>query len=258
MPPFEGHMNKFDPKLDQILRQMVSASNGSIVITTTGYANAIKSPGSWLRTTIYTTGATWTKGSDVGSVKVRVQAGGGGGGAVAGVASKSSSGGGGGAGGYCEKDIAAGSLGATETVTVGIGGTAGAGDGSPNDGGTGGTSSFGSHASASGGVGGGGSSGTNTNTIGGNGGAGGVGSSTDFNIVGGPGSYGVRFGVEVTGFGGNGGTSPFGGGAAGGSNTPGTSASNYGGGGSGASSYTSSNKAGGAGNGGYVIVEEYS
>ena len=92
--------------------------------------------------------ATWTKPAGLKYVVVECVGGGGGGPSYTG--SGTSYAGVGAGAGYSKKLIAASSLGTTETVTTGIGGTANAGTGT---GGTGGTSSFGSFLSATGGSG---------------------------------------------------------------------------------------------------------
>lgn len=94
---------------------------------------------------------TYTKPAGLARVKVEVLgAGGAGGGAPNPVANSTSAGGGGGAGAYTVALIEAGDIGATETITVGAGGT-GINGGAGNDGGD---SSFGSHVIAGGGSGG--------------------------------------------------------------------------------------------------------
>ena len=110
---------------------------------------------------IFTADGTWTKPTDCTKVKVTVVAGGGGSGAVKGrghtsmpspYRSTSISG----AGGTSIKLIDVTSI-ASETVTVGTGGSAGTianSTSNPSAGGSGGTSSFGSHCSATGGSGG--------------------------------------------------------------------------------------------------------
>lgn len=130
---------------------------------------------------IYLTSDTWTKPAEVNFLYavVTVVAGGGGSGAI-GTTIGAATGGSGGGGGAAILKILAASLAATETVTVGAGGTAGTAGGA---GGTGGTSSFGAHVSATGGVGGlGTAGGTYANSS-----AGGVGSSGNVNFRGGGG-----------------------------------------------------------------------
>lgn len=93
---------------------------------------------------VFTSSGTWTKPSGYSAdtpVIIEVWGGGGGG-------SSNASGGGGGGGAYSQVIVNMGSLGATETITVGTGGATGF------NGVTGGTSSFGSLLSAFGGAGG--------------------------------------------------------------------------------------------------------
>lgn len=122
----------------------------------------------------YTSTGVFTKGTYAGikAVEVEVIGGGGGSGYAAATSGSQISWGCGGAGGaYAHAFILAGSLGTSETVTVGAGGTAGV-SGTP-DGGNGGDSSFGAFAVAGGGQGGfdnlqsTGASGTNNRNSGG-------------------------------------------------------------------------------------------
>lgn len=195
--------------------------------------------------------ATWTKQAGLKYIKVQVQAPGGGGG---GATQADAAAGGGGAGGYSEKIIAAASLGATETVTIGVTGTAGAAAG--GNGGNGGTTSFGSHASATGGTGAVGASAANTA-----GGVAGIGSLGTINLQGGAGLSGI--GNSAIAVGGNGGTSAMGGGGLGGfsadstTDVAGANGGAYGAGGGGACSGGGGDAAGGAGGAGIVIVTEY-
>lgn len=189
-----------------------------------------------------------------------VGGGGGGGGAATTTSSQVAAGAGGGGGGYSRKTISAATIGASKTVTIGVGGTAGANTG--GNGGTGGTSSLGAILSATGGAGGTGGSASNQNQNAG--GVGGVGSSGDFNTSGTPGQYG--FGLSAAGvvqfvFGGQGGSTFFGGGGVG---VPGVgggagvTGQSYGGGGSGGSNGgNNGQQAGGAGFAGIVVVTEY-
>jgi len=227
--------------------------------------------------------ATWTK--DTGLKRIRVQAWGAGG---SGACSTSSNNGGGGGGSYAERWFEAADLGATETVTIGAGGTA-VGPSSDANGVAGGNTTFGSLLTAYGG-----GAGFKTNTAadytgGGGGGplsAGGSGGSASALNAGSPGApvagsgigesaiYGggggrgsdAGGGSYYSGGGGGGatnigsqagGTSVFGGnGGAGGYNdTSGTAGSVLGGGGGGAERVTTS--VSGAGGDGQVIVTEY-
>ena len=188
--------------------------------------------GQLLRVTTFTSSGTWTKQNDVGMVLVKVTGGGGGGPAVNGATDY-----GGGGGGYSEKIIFESSLGATETVTVGAGGSAGAAN--SGSGGPGGTSLFGSHCQATGGS---------------NNGSGGVGSGGDINLTGCFGSS-PNYTDQI---GGNGGSSPTINGAGVGIavspySKPGNANS-----GSGGASSAQLAVSGAAGGSGLVIVYEYS
>ena len=193
-----------------------------------------------------------------------VGGGGAGGGAAATSSTQGAAGGGGGGGGYARKTVTAATIGTSQTVTVGAGGTVGAAGN--NAGNTGGTSSVGSIVSATGGSGGSGSAVSGaTNVAFAAGGAGGVGSSGDFNAKGNAGTGGYAVGVTPTcALPGSGGGSYFGGGAAAvGAGTNSTSNGNagqtYGGGGSGGYNLLSeaSGATGAAGGSGVVIITEY-
>ena len=154
---------------------------------------------------IFTSGDTWTKADYTGLTFTQVitTGGGGGGGGVAGVAADTTTehaGGGGGGGGTAIEIIPAGSLGTTETVTVGTGGSAGAAGG---NGGAGNSSSFGSHNSANGGgLGTGRAANGNACTValdGGAGGTGGTATGGDINLTGGDGGNGKCLGEFAQG-----------------------------------------------------------
>lgn len=184
------------------------------------------SSGRYLRTTVFTAGGTWTKGSDVGSIRVR---GVGGGGGVA----PSTGSGGGGSGGYFEKTIASPT--AAYTVGIGAGGSLG--------GGSGGNTTFDVVCTGNGGSGVAGPIGT--------GGSGGTATGGDINLTGAGGGWGA---ASTNAYYGNGGSSYFGGGAAGNVNnaTGAVGSTNTGGGASGGST------TGAAGGSGIVLVEEFS
>ena len=201
---------------------------------------------------VFTTGGTWTKPAGLKRVKVTVTAGGGGGSGTA----NDAVGVPGAGGGTAIEIIEAASLGATETVTLGNGGTAGAVGN--NSGGTGGSSSFGALLSATGGSGG----------LNDSGGAdavdGGIGSGGDINIKGGGGGGGGGKPVAGNGSPSVGGASFWGGGGGVGlardvdnlsiiDAHPGQAPGSGGGG-----VYSNSGAAGGAaGAAGIVVVEEY-
>jgi hypothetical protein len=199
----------------------------------------------------------WTKPTGLKFVVVEVQGGGGGsGGTAVTSAGQGAASGGGGSGGYARKKIAASSLGATETVTVGAAGTA-ASSGN-NAGGTGGNSSFGSHCTGSGGAGGSGGASQAGWSSGGAGGAGGAATGGDLNIAGGDGSRGIVGAADV-GIGTNrGANSLFGFGGNSSIQATGTTGKGYGAGGGGTNRWASQGALGGAtGSAGIVIVHEY-
>jgi hypothetical protein len=180
---------------------------------------------------VFTSSGTYTKPSGLKRVVVYVVGGGG--------AGRSGGGGGGAGGGTAIEVIEASSIGSTETVTIGAGGT----DNTSNPAGSGGTSSFGSHCSATGGGGG-------ALTAGGGHypGDGGAGSGGDLNITG----QGANVTHEAQG-----GSSAFGGGGRGSRNdgtyAHGQAGGAFGGGGGGAISGGN----GGDGAAGVVFVFEY-
>lgn len=206
----------------------------------------------------YTSNDTWTKPAGLKFVIVQVVGGGGGGGGADATSANVAVGSGGGSGGYGIKKIAVGSLGSTETVTIGAGGTGVSG----SIGNTGGTSSFGAHVSCTGGVGGTVlvASGTIQFQTGGGGGAS---SSANINVDGNNGNMSMRISAS-RGAGGGGGSSPYG---RGGADTNGTGTSqnvtgfaaqgNGAGGGGGSNTGTQSAVLGGAGTAGIIIVHEY-
>lgn len=219
-------------------------------------------------TTVFTGSGTWTKATlNPLYVKITVIGGGGGGGGASSMASvKSSSEGAGGGGGGCSiRTVQGGSLGATETVTIGAGG--GGGNTSGGNGSAGGSSSFGSWATATGGSGGegmtaGNGGSTNSSASMSLGGAAGVGSSGDVNLRGDDGGNGAVW-VDYYTYG-RGSRANFGGGSymAGrrrSTPTGGTGAAGYayGGGGAGGVGSVGTGRAGGAGAAGIVIVEEF-
>lgn len=210
-------------------------------------------------TTVFTASGTWTKATlNPKFIRVTVVGGGGGGGGcdASGSVSDSSCGSGGGGGGASIKTIMAASLGATETVTVGSGGTGG--NTSGTDGTSGGTSSFGSHCSATGGGAGQGMA-TATSGLSNEAAAdGGVGSLGNQNIFGGDGGVALVLGGDPT-YGNFGGSSLFAGiRKARNSNGTGLAGHLYGGGGSGGlQNGLGGGQSGGAGAAGIVIVEEY-
>lgn len=210
-------------------------------------------------TQTFTSNGTYTPTPGMLYCVVEVVGGGGGGGGTSTTgATTVSNGSGGGGGGYCRKTISAATIGASQAVTVGAGGTAGAVGG--GTGGTGGTSSLGALLQATGGAGGiGSSAGTSAGSIGG---SAGVGSGGDLNASGQVGGFSQGNNSLAFQWGGTGGNSIFGGGPqgriGGGGQEAGTAGLNYGSGGSGGFTWLSSTQVtGGAGAPGIVIVTEY-
>lgn len=177
----------------------------------------------------------------------------GGGGASAG-AGNYSTGAGGGAGEYAVGVFSAATIGASQSVTIGAGGTGNSGA----DGGNGGNTSVGSTLiSANGGSGGGHSAAsTSVAAAGGAGGSGGTGGS--YRISGQAGFGGWAYVTPFLDFPGVGASNPLGFGGAAVTNGTGGAGTGYGSGGGGAGDQsTSTARTGGAGGGGIVIVTEY-
>lgn len=209
---------------------------------------------------IYTANDTWTKPANLDYIETWVKGGGGGGasGGTAGVG-QASAGGGGGSGGLAYKKIAAASLAATESVTVGAAGTGGTVGGL--GGGAGGNSQFSGTLLVKGNGGAGGLTGNaGVTALIVNGGAGGAASGGDINAPGAPGHPGMRIdGTDIAP--GTGGSSEYGGGGF----SPASSippAGNFGtgrgaGGSGGGSLNNDGGNAGGDGTAGIVIVREF-
>jgi hypothetical protein len=200
----------------------------------------------------FTGSGTYTPSAGMSYCVMEVWGGGGGGGGVTSTAGNSA--GGGGAGGYSKKIVSAATVGLSQSVTIGAGGTAGANTG--GTGGTGGTTGVGSILQATGGTGGAGdTTGGGTCALGGDGG---VGSSGNINATG---AYGFNSDFNAsTQQSGGGGNSSLGGGGRGKpytANAAGANAAaNSGSGGSGAAANGSAN-VGGTGGSGYCVITEY-
>jgi hypothetical protein len=214
--------------------------------------------------TRFLSSGTYTKPSWLRMAIIKGCGGGGAGGGSGANATNSACGGGGGYAGYGELLLLAANISATETVTIGAGGT-----GNLNSGGSaGGNTSFGTHVTFNGGHGGsvgGAGVGTACQTSGGPGTGGTVGSGADLAITGASGEYGVRgLGAAFNqAFSGQGASGRMG---AGGSSVTGSSAGGFdgnpgigfGSGGSGsADGNSSTTHTGGAGAPGLVEVWEY-
>lgn len=224
--------------------------------------------GRLLRISRFTSSGNWVKQKDVGFIIVELLGGGGGGGGAKSESGPSygSAGASGAGGGGCRKYILATSLGATEAVSIGAGGTAGAS--TPTDGSTGGTSYFGAFCSASGGQGGQACI-INQPTTAGSTAQGGIGTGGDVNWRGGSGFQICSIADTISpSFPGGNGAMPIGGSGAMGqmnkviadSFTGLNADANSGGGGSGGLCKYSTNdtRAGGTGGSGLCVVYEYS
>lgn len=221
----------------------VDSYNDAQIITTFNTIN-VKS---------YTSSGTYTPSFGMRYCTVECWGGGGAGGSIAGLYGASNGAAGGGAGGYSRKTVPAATIGASQAVTIGAGGTPGSAG--AYFGGNGGATSVGSICVANGGSGGG-----FVATAYGLGGTAGTG---DIAAVGQNGDVGVASSTaEVYAFGGCGGNSSVGSGGK--SNvitsnvSNGTAGSGYGTGGSGACSNNYIIPAqGGAGTSGYVVITEF-
>lgn len=212
---------------------------------------------------VFTTSGTYTPTSGMAYCVVQCLAGGGaGGGANATAADSLSSGGGGGAGEYAVSVFSASSIGVSQVVTIGAGGT-GVSAGTGN---TGGTTSLGVLITALGGLGGDAST-ASSSSGGANGGAGGTGGTGgNYRAPGAKGDYswssstGAGVGIVASGSGaasqlGQQGTGTFLGNTG---TVVGSAASGYGAGGSGAiNSFSNSASTGGTGSSGILIVQEF-
>jgi hypothetical protein len=206
---------------------------------------------------IFTSSGTYTPTAGMSQCTVEViGAGGGGGGVTASGIAQAAVAGGGGAGAYSKSLFSSGTIGPSQAVTIGAGGTGGpAGN---NNGTNGGSTSFGALLSCSGGNGGfGGSASGNMTFYGVFGAGGGALISGQINVNGNSGELGLGFGPDAIGIGGHGGDSFYGIGGEQLINLPGANGFNYGSGGGGASSGNTAAAAGGNGAGGIVIITEY-
>ena len=210
---------------------------------------------------VFTGSGTYTPHTGMVTCIIECVGGGGAGGGSNGTGSQVNVGGGGGSGGYSRKLATAADIGASKTVTIGAGGTAGAAG--PNAGGNGGDTSVGVLCIGKGGTGGGG---TDASVSVGAAGAGGIAGTATGGIAaaGASGNSGYAANTAATSvFGAAGGSSLFGGGAApaaffGTGDANGAAASAYGsGGGGGYTSNSIANVTGGAGSSGIVIITEY-
>ena len=207
-----------------------------------------------IRIVVFTSNGTYVPAPNATSFQIEAVGGGGGGGGTSGAASVVCVGGGGGGGGYAKSCLTAAQVGASQAITIGIGGVGNV-NGTGN---TGGTTSFGSLVSVTGGI--GGSSVASGAYAGDGGGASGTG---DFIGRGEPGEGG-NWQTTINLLTGGGGGSIYGGGGrsilvpGGQPAAAGNPGYGYGGGGAGGGvSNHVSTAAGGNGSSGVVIVTEF-
>lgn len=247
--------NSGTPTSGQIATWVNSTTIQGVALTTLATVNKVKSQS-------FNASGTYTPSAGLQYAIMECVGGGGAGGGSAGQLTYMFNGGGGGGGGYAKAIASAATIGASQTISIGNGGT-GANGASGNNGGP---TSIGSLCVAGGGNGGIVSSISSV----GNGGAGGVG--TTGNVLMASGSGGgagpwvlQNAGVLYTqGPPGTGGSSIWGGGGiqgatADGSVVNGSTGLSYGGGGSGSqnNNYAAVNGTGGVGAGGYVVITEF-
>lgn len=205
-----------------------------------------------VRRQIFTSSGTYTPDATMVYALIECWGSGGAGGGVVGSATGTRGGGGGGAGGYSASIKTAAQVGASQTVTIGAGGTGS----SAATGGNGGATSVGSLVVANGGSGGGLNDGSTGFGTAGAGGAVGTGDDARLGGPGFPGNYATI--TTVMAMGGQGGGP---GGGAGrislSSAGAGNNANVAGGGSGGAANASSSSVAGGSGGGGIVVITEY-
>lgn len=240
---------------DAIGADQIDASEAEDIRTKLGLDDLILSS---VKTQIFSTNGTYTPSTGMAFCIVEAIGGGGGGGGAKSASGSGCGAGGGGAGGYSRKRLTAADIGASKTVTIGAGGTAGAA--TPTAGGNGGDTSLGTLVIAKGGAGGA----SATTSAGGAGGAGGVAGTGDFVPAGSAGGFGSGSSTTTTSpTSGSGGAGPFGGAGAGRIQNnsglqAGSAGAGSGSGGGGAVEFNqSTGAAGGAGSAGIIIITEY-
>jgi hypothetical protein len=207
-----------------------------------------------IRVQVFSSSGTYTPDANLLYAEIEaVGAGGAGGGASSGGGNTACAGGGG-AGSYSRKIATAATIGASQTVSTGTGGTC---PGGTSAGGAGGDTSVGALCIGKGGSGGVSSGGGGASSP--QGGAGGVAGTGDVTTPGAPGTNGWSNAINTNfGLAGTGGSSRFGNGGRGGASS-GTAgeAGTKGGGGGGANAWNGNGFLGGAGGAGYVVITEY-
>lgn len=241
-----------------------SPGTSTTQLATTAFVQAALTASATIKKQAFISSGTYTPDPFLIYAVIECVGAGGGGGGIAGTTANYAASGGGGGGSYARKLATPSDIGASKTVTIGSGGSGGSG---ANAGVAGGDTSLATLCIGKGGSGGGFAEPVSS-VWAGAGGAGGIAGTGDIALAGVPGGTGSGGASGpsffVQGFGGNGGTTYFGGGALGPTRTgsgvsAGVNASaNTGGGGSGAYNVaTTSNQTGGTGGSGYVFVTEY-
>lgn len=227
------------------------------VYDTNGGVKTSSATGRWLKTTVLTSGTSFTTQLATTAIFVRMVGGGGGGGGCTSVASAAAAAGGGGAGGYAEKTFVV-TPNTAYTYAIGAAGTGVSAAAGNNGGDT--TFAVGATTVTAKGGSGGPQAVASTALTARAGGAGGTASTNgDLNASGAPGEPGqvliVATPVVASG---NGGSGPFGGGGLGlvavGN---GANATGFGAGGSGSATGASAARTGGNGTAGVIIVDEF-
>jgi hypothetical protein len=229
--------------------------NGFLSYDSAGGVKNVGRTGRYLRTTVLTSGTSFTTGPDTNTLFVRlIAAGGQGGGCSATIGCVGS---GGGSGGYAEKTFAV-APNTAYTCAIGAGGSTG---GTGANGQNGGNTTFtvgATTVTANGGGGGVNGSSISVPVLGGAGGT--VSTNGDVNTPGTPGEACITTGTAANNRSGAGASSLAGGGANAvleATNTTGTNAGGFGSGGSGAATSAATARAGGTGSGGVIMVDEY-
>lgn len=231
--------------------------SGWVVMDAAGGLKTVPLSGRLLRTTVLTSGTTFTTGVDTNTIGVRMVGGGGGGAGCTSVAAAASAGGGGGAGAYAEKLF---SVTPNTAYTYAIGAAGAGASGALGGNGTSTTFAVGAvTVTAPGGTGAPVATAVTTLSADAGGAGGTVATNGDLNAGGQPGDPGVILIVAtVVGVSGNGGSSPFGAGGKGvAAAAAGIAGVGFGAGGGGAMTGASTVRTGGNGTAGCIVVDEY-
>lgn len=251
-----------DPAFSTAAYPTTAGTSGNIITSNgTNFVSSAPATFSQIVTQVFTSSGTYTPTTGMKYCIVEIVGGGGGGGGASATTAIQAAAGGGGAGGlYARKSFSAATVGASQTVTIGAGGTAGSN--APGNGAQGGFSLFGVIFGPNGGNGGLLCNATGTCTTVRGGLASAASSGGDITAGGSPGGSSLAL-FTTTGLAksGVGGSSCLGAGGSGiatvGTASAGNAGLAYGGGGSGGASTNGIAVGGGAGAAGVVIVTEY-